>query len=446
MRRTARVSSKPRTAPDQSSPPSSGPDTEFWQAETSAPPDAQWLRALDAPAHDGDPAFDLAAPQAPITELLPEAPIAEAPAPVPPPGPEPVAELPAVSPYAPPPLPMPEVAAPTLPAPALPAPVRFTAGPEPEPEPAPEPVAEAWVATDAYAPAPVESSGGSWVAAVAPEPVPAAPSETWTVAPPTVPVAGVDDEWVDPAAVVDPAPARAAAPLDLPVLPVPEASADVEPDPGPLDVVAASLVTDPVPEPPADTSRRARRARRSLFGYAQRDAAPDAAVEATAVVAADAPAESVPSVETAPAPPAAWSSSPVPPPAVDPVAPALEWTPAAPVADAASAWAPTPLAPVAEAVTEPAVEWTPAPPVAAEVEPAVEWTPPAPVVAEIESVPVPAVEWSPAPVAAAPGVEAPFYETEAYEATAELVPERAPEGSSVTDWLQPANDDLLPQF
>ncbi len=286
MRRTARVSSKPRPAPARSAPPAGPSDPEFWKGETGAEPDAQWLRTLDAPTHDGDPAFDLAAPQTPIAELLPDAPADSGPTPAP-------VAAESGAPAA--------VAAESVPAP-----------PEPEPESPPLSLF-----------------------------MPAAPAVAPIVEP-------ADD--VEPVAVVEPTAAAPVATIEVAELPAfdrpvadaaPDAAPDVAPD------VAPDAGTEPAP-----TSRRARRARRSLFGYAKHDEEAEASDEP--VGASDPDAGHAP--------------------------------------------------------------------------------------------PAPRLEWPPAPPAEPDAYEPPAYETVQHEAIAELVPERVPEGTSTADWLQPANDDLLPQF
>ena len=208
-----------------------------------------------------------------------------------------------------------------------------------------------------------------------PPPAASAPDDAaWTVgdAAVTAPATRAEEAWVAPDAVVAPAPARAAAPLEsVPPVPVPVVE-----------------VPEPAPEIAPEIASGPRRARRSLFGYTRRDAEP-APIEEP-VAAEVTPAAVVDAAE--------WSPSPAPEPAV-------EWQPA----------------------PEPAVEWQPAP------EPAVEWQP----------APEPAVEWQPAPEQA---VELqPSAAALEWPAAAETP--AAPEGATgVTDWLLPANDDLLPEY
>ena len=165
MRRTARVSSKPRNAPDQPAPPTAS-DTDFWNGETRAQPDTQWLRALDAPATAADPAFDLQSPQAPIADLLPDAAAAGTPSVMAvgsqlpafaSPAPEAVAPEPVAPPAPPAPVTPVAPAAPVAAAPFTPpvpepvAPPRSAFAPVAEfvaPDPAPVPAPEAWVVPD----------------------------------------------------------------------------------------------------------------------------------------------------------------------------------------------------------------------------------------------------------------------------------------------------------
>jgi hypothetical protein len=288
MRRTARVNSKPSAAPGAPAPPTA-PDAEFWHGDARAEPDSQWLRTLDARADATDPPFDRQAPRGPIGDLLPET---AAVAPAAPPAPEP----PAAERW---------VVVDPLPPPSSPAPER-------------------WVADDVGPVPPPDPFDGAWTA-----------GDDVVTPPPDAP-----EEWVTPGAFVAPAPARAAAPLDLPEPSVP----DVVDAPRAASTFGEPAAVDVPAEPP-------RRARRSLFEYAEPEPEPE------------------------------------PEPAPEPV-PAVEWT-------AASVTEPEPV---------PAVEWT----AASVAEP--------PAVIAHEAVPAPPVAPQPAPM------------------------------TSATDWLQPANDDLLPQY